>query len=229
MLLTKEKRIEVTGVSLQYDRMVALEHIDLTVYDRDFLAITGPNGGGKTSLLRVILGLLPPLSGKISFYRNGIEVPYLNIGYLPQKNTIDSRFPLTVSEVVSSGLMKEKRLLRSFTPEQQLQVEKALSLVGLEKFGKHPIGKLSGGQMQRALLARALVSCPEILVLDEPSSYVDYEFEGRMYKIFREMNKTTTIILVSHELNKIENMATRIVRINKSIREIGNKESGLSI
>ena len=224
MLLIRDKRIEVTGVSLQYDRTPVLENIDLTVYDKDFLAITGPNGGGKTTLMRIILGLLPPLSGTVSFYRNGLEVPYLNMGYLPQKNAIDSRFPLIVSEVIFSGLMGEKRFLKPFTLEQRLRVEEALSLVGLERFAERPIGKLSGGQMQRALLARALVSRPEILLLDEPSSYVDQEFEERMYEIFREINKTTTVILVSHELNRMEEMATRIVRINRSIREINNRE-----
>ena len=164
------------------------------------------------------------MSGTVSFYRNGLEVPYLNMGYLPQKNAIDSRFPLIVSEVIFSGLMGEKRFLKPFTLEQRLRVEEALSLVGLERFAERPIGKLSGGQMQRALLARALVSRPEILLLDEPSSYVDQEFEERMYEIFREINKTTTVILVSHELNRMEEMATRIVRINRSIREINNRE-----
>lgn len=120
--------------------------------------------------------------------------------------------------------MGEKRFLKPFTPEQRLRVEEELSLVGLERFAERPIGKLSGGQMQRALLARALVSRPEILLLDEPSSYVDQEFEERMYEIFREINKTTTVILVSHELNRMEEMATRIVRINRSIREVNNRE-----
>ncbi|WP_455498892.1 metal ABC transporter ATP-binding protein [Coprobacter sp.] len=220
MLLTEEKRIEISGVSLQYDCMPVLENIDLTVYNRDFLAITGPNGGGKTTLLRIILGLLPPSSGKVLFYRDGLEVPYLNMGYLPQKNAIDSRFPLTVSEVIFSGLMGEKRFLKPFTSEQQERVEEALTLVGLEKLRERPIGKLSGGQMQRVLLARALVSRPEILLLDEPSSYVDQEFEGRMYELFCEINEKTTIILVSHELSRVEKVANRIIHINRSMREV---------
>ena len=220
MPLLRNKIIEVADVSLRYERLPVLTDIDLTVFKDDFLVITGPNGGGKTSLLRIILGLQLPSRGAVHFYREGQLAHNLNIGYLPQKNVIDSRFPITVSEVVFSGLSGSKKIFSRFTEKEQEQVEKMLLLMGLAKLRDRPIGQLSGGQLQRTLLGRALVSDPEILILDEPSSYVDKAFETRMYDLLGEVAKKATILLVSHELSRVTEIANRVVRINKTLEEI---------
>ena len=220
MPLLRNKIIEVADVSLRYERLPVLTDIDLTVFKDDFLVITGPNGGGKTSLLRIILGLQLPSRGEVNFYREGQLAHNLNIGYLPQKNVIDSRFPITVSEVVFSGLSGSKKIFSRFTEKEQEQVEKMLLLMGLAELRDRPIGQLSGGQLQRTLLGRALVSDPEILILDEPSSYVDKAFETRMYDLLGEVAKKATILLVSHELSRVTEIANRVVRINKTLEEI---------
>ncbi|BCI64252.1 metal ABC transporter ATP-binding protein [Coprobacter secundus] len=220
MPLLRNKIIEVADVSLRYERLPVLTDIDLTVFKDDFLVITGPNGGGKTSLLRIILGLQLPSRGAVHFYREGQLAHNLNIGYLPQKNVIDSRFPITVSEVVFSGLSGSKKIFSRFTEKEQEQVEKMLLLMGLAELRDRPIGQLSGGQLQRTLLGRALVSDPEILILDEPSSYVDKAFETRMYDLLGEVAKKATILLVSHELSRVTEIANRVVRINKTLEEI---------
>ena len=220
MPLLRNKIIEVADVSLRYERLPVLTDIDLTVFKDDFLVITGPNGGGKTSLLRIILGLQLPSRGAVHFYREGQLAHNLNIGYLPQKNVIDSRFPITVSEVVFSGLSGSKKIFSRFTKKEQEQVEKMLLLMGLAELRDRPIGQLSGGQLQRTLLGRALVSDPEILILDEPSSYVDKAFETRMYDLLGEVAKKATILLVSHELSRVTEIANRVVRINKTLEEI---------
>lgn len=147
MPLLRNKIIEVADVSLRYDRLPVLTDIDLTVFKDDFLVITGPNGGGKTSLLRIILGLQLPSRGAVHFYREGQLAHNLNIGYLPQKNVIDSRFPITVSEVVFSGLSGSKKIFSRFTKKEQEQVEKMLLLMGLAELRDRPIGQLSGGQL----------------------------------------------------------------------------------
>ena len=220
MPLLRNKIIEVADVSLRYERLPVLTDIDLTVFKDDFLVITGPNGGGKTSLLRIILGLQLPSRGAVHIYREGQLAHNLNIGYLPQKNVIDSRFPITVSEVVFSGLSGSKKIFSRFTEKEQEQVEKMLLLMGLAELRDRPIGQLSGGQLQRTLLGRALVSDPEILILDEPSSYVDKAFETRMYDLLGEVAKKATILLVSHELSRVTEIANRVVRINKTLEEI---------
>ena len=220
MPLLRNKIIEVADVSLRYERLPVLTDIDLTDFKDDFLVITGPNGGGKTSLLRIILGLQLPSRGAVHFYREGQLAHNLNIGYLPQKNVIDSRFPITVSEVVFSGLSGSKKIFSRFTEKEQEQVEKMLLLMGLAELRDRPIGQLSGGQLQRTLLGRALVSDPEILILDEPSSYVDKAFETRMYDLLGEVAKKATILLVSHELSRVTEIANRVVRINKTLEEI---------
>ena len=220
MPLLRNKIIEVADVSLRYERLPVLTDIDLTVFKDDFLVITGPNGGGKTSLLRIILGLQLPSRGAVHFYREGQLAHNLNIGYLPQKNVTDSRFPITVSEVVFSGLSGSKKIFSRFTEKEQEQVKKMLLLMGLAELRDRPIGQLSGGQLQRTLLGRALVSDPEILILDEPSSYVDKAFETRMYDLLGEVAKKATILLVSHELSRVTEIANRVVRINKTLEEI---------
>lgn len=220
MPLLRNKIIEVADVSLRYDRLPVLTDIDLTVFKDDFLVITGPNGGGKTSLLRIILGLQLPSRGAVHFYREGQLAHNLNIGYLPQKNVIDSRFPITVSEVVFSGLSGSKKIFSRFTKKEQEQVEKMLLLMGLAELRDRPIGQLSGGQLQRTLLGRALVSDPEILILDEPSSYVDKAFETRMYDLLGEVAEKATVLLVSHELSRVTEIANRVVRINKTLEEV---------
>ena len=216
MRLAPNKIIELDSVKMQWDNHIALQNVNISIDEGDFVAITGPNGGGKTTLLRLLLKLIQPTSGRVIYRDRGREVEVLDIGYLPQKNQIDSRFPITVEEVVSLGLMSQKGLSKQTRKER---VEEIITLMGLENHSKRLIGELSGGQLQRTLLGRAIVSSPRVLVLDEPLSYVDKHFEARLYEIISKLAQNTTIILVSHEMSRIATMANRHIIIDRTLRE----------
>ena len=157
-----DKLIELREVTAGYGNKIALRNVTLDVWKNDFLGIIGPNGGGKTTLLKVILGLLPPISGTIRFYDENVEVPSLKIGYLPQMSQIDKKFPISVREVISSGLSAEKPLFRPFNRSQRERVDEVIVQMGLEELAGRAIGELSGGQLQRVLLGRSIVSRPQV-------------------------------------------------------------------
>lgn len=211
------KRIEIEHLTAGYPGKKVLDDVCLNVWENDFLGIIGPNGGGKTTLLKVILGLLRPEKGEIRFFQEGQPVPALKIGYLPQTHLIDRKFPISVWEVISSGLSSEKPLFRGFNASQQERIEGVIEQMGLEGLDHRPIGELSGGQLQRVLLGRAIVSRPELLILDEPSSYVDKRFETRFYELLHEINKETAVILVSHDLGTILPLVKNIACVNETL------------
>ena len=207
--------IEVENVWMQYDSRPILRDINLSVKKGDFLAITGPNGGGKTTLLRLILKLLHPTRGSVVYRTDGQITDKIPIGYLPQKSMIDNRFPITVKEVIESGLLAQK----VDRTERDLRTAEIIEMMGLSEHASASIGQLSGGQMQRTLLGRALISEPEVLVLDEPLSYVDKRFEHHLYDIIEKVSLRTTILLVSHEMSTIAGMANRHIIVDHSIHE----------
>jgi len=211
------KLIELKDITAGYGEKIVLRDVSLDLWEDDFLGIIGPNGGGKTTLLKVILGLLSPSSGSIQFFQSGVKVSSLKTGYLPQLNLIDKKFPISVREVISSGLSSEKPLFRGFNREQKEQIEKVIIQMGLEELETRPIGELSGGQLQRVLLGRSIVSRPQVLILDEPSSYVDKRFESQFYKLLEEINKQSAIILVSHDIGTVLAMVKNIACVNETI------------
>ncbi len=214
MPLLENKIIAIENVWLSYTDKNILEDINLDIYQGDFLLITGPNGGGKTSLLRTILRLQSPTKGQISFFRQGEPVSSLDMGYLPQKNSIDSRFPITVEEVVASGLMGNTQKGNTKFDSKK-EIDEMLDLMGITALRNKPIGVLSGGQLQRALFGRALISKPEMLILDEPASYIDRQFGNRMFEILRDLSSNgTTIMMVSHEIEPFITLSNRNLYIN---------------
>ena len=219
-----EKLIDIDHVTAAYGNKTVLRDISLTIWKDDFLGIIGPNGGGKTTLLKVILGLLPPVSGVIRFYEDGRIVPSLRIGYLPQLNNIDKKFPISVREVVTSGLASEKPLFRSYSASQKQRVEEVLGKMGLEDLANRAIGELSGGQLQRVLLGRSIVSRPQVLILDEPNSYVDKRFESHFYKLLDEINKESAVILVSHDIESAVEYASHIFHLQETVLYFGKAD-----
>ena len=214
MPLLENKIIAIENVWLSYTDKNILEDINLDIYQGDFLLITGPNGGGKTSLLRTILRLQSPTKGRISFFRQGEPVSSLDMGYLPQKNSIDSRFPITVEEVVASGLMVNTQKGNTKFDSKK-EIDEMLDLMGITALRNKPIGVLSGGQLQRSLFGRALISKPEMLILDEPASYIDRQFGNRMFEILRDLSSNgTTIMMVSHEIEPFITLSNRNLYIN---------------
>ena len=203
--------ITLSHVSMRRDYRDILSDINLTICEGDFVAITGPNGGGKTTLLRIILGLLSPSEGTVT-----VNIPRDSRGYLPQKNTIDSHFPISVREVVASGLLNTPGLSAA---ERARRIESTIALVELTEHADRPIGRLSGGQVQRALLARAIISQPRMLVLDEPLSYIDKHFESHIYRIIADIAPRCTILLVSHEMSTIAAMANRHLLVDHTVTE----------
>ena len=195
-----------------------VENISFNVKDGEMLVITGPNGGGKTTLIKCILGLLKPLSGEISFTSSRTAGNFqLTMGYLPQYNSIDRKFPITVEEVILSGLSSKKSLISRFTKEHKEKAHQVIVRMGLEGLEERAIGALSGGQLQRALLGRAIISDPEVVILDEPSTYIDKRFEARLYQLLAEINKDCAIILVSHDIGTVLQQVKSIACVNETL------------
>lgn len=212
------KILELQNITVGYNAAEPiLPSINLDVYENDFLGIIGPNGGGKTTLLRTILGLIKPYSGNIIFNKNGKPTSKINIGYLPQINQIDKKFPISVFDVILSGLTANRRLFTYYSKEQKEQTRIIAKQMGLELLLDRPIGQLSGGQLQRTLLGRAIVDNPNLLILDEPNSYVDKRFETDFYKILEEINKNTAIILVSHDIGTVVSQVKNIACVNEGL------------
>lgn len=203
--------IEIKNLSAGYDGRTVLHDVNLTVYERDFLGIIGPNGGGKTTLIKCILGLLKPAKGEIVF------ASHPSLGYLPQYNSIDRKFPISVEEVILSGLSIQKPLTSRFTPEEREKGRQTIARMGLEGLEHRSIGALSGGQLQRALLGRAVISSPTALILDEPSTYIDKRFEARLYELLAEINKECAIILVSHDIGTVLQQVKSIACVNETL------------
>ena len=195
--------IKLTDIEVRYDSKTVLENVSLTIYEKDFLGIIGPNGGGKTTLVKTILGLKGIHHGNIQYFKNNLPVNHIGIGYLPQYNQIDKKFPISVFDVILSGLEDKHSIWRRTTSEQKDRVTEMVRRMGLEGLEKRPIGNLSGGQAQRALLGRAIISEPDVVILDEPNTYIDKRFEAQLYELLDEINHTSAIILISHDVGSV--------------------------
>ncbi len=211
-----EKLLEIKNVKAGYNGDVILTNVNLEIYSDDFIGIIGPNGGGKTTLVKVILGLIKPLNGNIQYFFDR-KVTEHAIGYLPQANIVDKRFPITVQDVVFSGLMSRNKMVRSFTTEDKEKAERLMAKTGILDLKKKPIGELSGGQLQRVFLCRSIVSSPKLLILDEPNTYVDNRFEGELYELLLELNKFMAILIVSHDIGMISTYIKTIACVNKEV------------
>lgn len=206
--------IQIEHLAAGYEGKQVLNDINLTVYQDDYLGIIGPNGGGKTTLMRLILGLKKPTSGDIRYYKDGKEVKEITMGYLPQYNALDRQFPISVYEVVLAGLSKSKGLFARYTKAQHQQVLDTLERMQLTDLKDRHIGALSGGQLQRVLLARAIVAKPDVVILDEPNTYIDRRFQKQMYEMLEQINKECAIIIVSHDIAEVLNNVKHIACVN---------------
>lgn len=209
--------VRIENVEVGYEEKTVLSQVNLTIYEKDFLGIIGPNGGGKTTLIKSIMGLKDVQKGQISFFKNGSKVGHIGIGYLPQYNRVDKNFPISVEEVVLSGLDAPHNFWKKYTGEQLQQASTTIKKMGLEGLEKRAIGTLSGGQMQRTLLARAVVSQPDLLILDEPDTYIDKRFEAHLYDLLTEINKESAIILVSHDIGSVIQNVRSIACVNETV------------
>ena len=214
--------IDIDDVSFNYGYTPVLNRVSFSIRSGDFLALIGPNGSGKTTLLKTILGLLKPSQGIIRVFGSPIEEfkNWQKIGYVPQKAThIDPFFPVSVNEVVGMGFLSGKKDPKPSKKNESHQLEKALSVVGLEDLKDWRIGKLSGGQQQRVFIARAIVNNPEILFLDEPTTGVDTRTHEYFYKMLDDLNKKEgmTIVLVTHEIGIINKHVSQVACLNQSL------------
>ena len=208
-----KKILELTNVSAGYDEELILKDINFIVNEQDFIGIIGPNGGGKTTLVRLLLGMIKPAGGKIEYF-NASERNY--IGYLPQVSSTDRDFPISVIEVVISGLMSVKG--RGFYSRNERKLaHEVLEMLGIGKLANKSIGKLSGGQMQRVYLGRAIIARPRLLILDEPNTFVDNKFEHDLYELLRVLNNEMAILMVSHDVGTITSYIKTIACVNRNL------------
>jgi zinc transport system ATP-binding protein len=220
-----DKVVVLKDVSFSYDGHEVLRNVDLEVPERDFLALIGPNGGGKTTLIKICVGLLRPKKGFVKIF--GFEPSKIRdrIGYVPQDTNRNKEFPVNVFDVVLTGRLARKRgFRRSASAEDIRKVEEILEKMHLSECRNRRIGELSGGQRQRVFIARALVGEPEILFMDEPTASVDPVFQTELYELLRQLNEKLTIIVVSHDMSVLSSYVKSIACVNGEVFYHGASE-----
>ncbi|MGY0693290.1 metal ABC transporter ATP-binding protein [Virgibacillus sp. FSP13] len=226
--------IAMKNIHYTYDKQEALDHINFELPQGAFMGLVGPNGGGKSTLIKLILGLIRPNTGSISLFGKPIEKfhDWDRIGFVSQKsNSFNKGFPATVFEVVSMGLTAKIGYLKFFKKHHKEKIVQAINQVGMGDYVHQNIGDLSGGQQQRIFIARSLVNDPELLILDEPTVGVDAENVKRFYEILHQLNQEQgiTLLLVTHDTGIMTEYATDIVCLNKTLHFHGNPKEYASL
>lgn len=207
--------IELRNVSFSYTTRLLLDNVNITIGERDFLGIVGSNGSGKSTLIKLMMGLLKAQRGTIERRRTDGSVPA--IGYLPQCSSIDRMFPMSVREAVSLGLTDKSNFFNPFARIERALVDEAMERMMVGHLANKNIGQLSGGELQRTLLARAIVSRPDIVFLDEPSTYLDNHSETHMYELITQLNNSCAVVLVGHDIENIRAFAKRVALVDRGI------------
>jgi zinc transport system ATP-binding protein len=209
--------IDIRGLTFGYDETPVLEDVDLSIRVGDFVSLVGPNGGGKTTLLRLILGLLAPQRGTIRVLGCAPQDARRRIGYMPQRVQLDPQFPVTVSDVVLMGRLGRGPRIGPFGAADRAAALAALQEVRLADRARSAFSSLSGGQRQRVLIARALACDPEILMLDEPTANLDPRVQDDLYELLRELNQRLTVIIVSHDVGFVSRYVKNVVCVNRHV------------
>ena len=204
--------INISNLSYKYHKTDVLENINLIIKDDDFLAIIGPNGGGKSTLLKLILGLLTAQDGEIEK-----KIENTQVGYVPQNTNLNIDFPITALEIVLMGIISSKKRFFGYSKEDITSAMASLSKVSMADFANSKIGDLSGGQRQRVFIARALCSNPKVMLLDEPTASIDVKGQREIYELLKELNKSICIVVVSHDISVLLNYAKNVAHINKNL------------
>jgi len=207
--------IEVEEVCFSYEKAEVLKDVSFRLKQGEFLGIIGPNGGGKTTLVRLLLGLLHPDRGKIRILGEAPNAASRRVGYVPQSMDLSRSFPISVMDVAFMGRLARARIGKRYSREDEGKVRQVLEKVGMWEHRHKLIGKLSGGQKQRVFIARALATDPEILFLDEPTASVDPEFQVNLYDILEELNKQVTIVVITHDIGVVSSYMKSIACVNK--------------
>lgn len=223
-LINKQPVIEIQGVWVSYDSQIVLEDINLTVNETDFIGLIGPNGGGKTTLLKTLIGLLQPTQGEIRVMGKSVAEGRCHIGYVPQSIEFDRQFPIRVWEVVQMGLLGCRKPFSPLSQSEREVINFSLKQVEMADLSQRRIGDLSVGQRQRVYIARALTSNPQILLLDEPTSSVDPQVAENIYELLRRINQTVTIVMVSHDMNAVSSYVKSIGCLNRRLHYHDSKE-----
>ena len=216
--------INLKDVWVKYDKLTVLEDVNLKVEEGDFLGIIGPNGGGKSTLLKVILGLIKPQKGAVKILGKSPEKARRMIGYVPQYGPSNIDYPISVWEVVLMGRLGTKRMFSQYSDDDREATYKALEVVDMLEFRDRQIGELSGGQRQRVFIARSLVSDPKVLLLDEPATGIDTRMQKEFYELLEKLKSKVTIIMVSHDLSAVSVLVDKIACLNGKLHYHGSKE-----
>ena len=209
--------ITLDNVSFSYDDRPILENVNLMIDDSDFLGIVGPNGGGKSTLLKLILGLLYPDEGKIRIFGQTPEQARTRLGYVPQFATFDSAFPISVKDTVLQGRLGKTRALLGYSRQDQEIAEHAMREADIIDLRRRPMTALSGGQRQRVLIARALACQPDVLLLDEPTANIDPHHGENFFDLLHRLHERIAIVLISHDVGFISRSVTRVACLNRTL------------
>lgn len=214
--------VNVDNLTVRYDQTLALDKVSFTIEDKEFIGIIGPNGGGKTTLVKTLLGLLTPSEGGVTVAAGE------RIGYVPQYVTFDRQFPISVMDVIlTAHLPKKFKLGHRFKGHDEEHALKVMTQLGIKDLARRQIGQLSGGQLQRVLIARALMNHPTVLILDEPTANVDQEAKNTIYDLLKNLNQDMTIVIISHDTSQIMPYLDRYIYIDQAAHLCENPKNPL--